>query len=346
VTTPVSPTTAPPVTVAPPERGWFRLIVGVVVALSVPIVAQLRLVVPIEQTILFIGPAMAACGLAAWWLGGRVVLFLAWGGLAAWMLSVRAPLAGPFDPISRGWALALAASFGVVSLLGPRKPFFPRALTATAMTFGIALMLLALGRGRFDDVGRTIADEFSRRLQLVTRAYEERARTPEWRSFTERFPGAANVVEEGEKQLPTIARTAITIFPALLGLQSLAMLALAWALFHRSSRTRIGPLLNQLSSFRFSDQLVWGLVVGVALLVVPNLREVRGLGLNLVVFFGALYALRGLGVLSWFLAPGKPTPVLLVIAACLAGPVVGVFSLGLGLADTWIDWRGRLRPAA
>jgi len=26
--------------------------------------------------------------------------------------------------------------------------------------------------------------------------------------------------------------------------------------------------------------------------------------------------------------------------------VVSVFSLGLGLGDTWIDWRGRARPAA
>jgi hypothetical protein len=58
-----------------------------------------------------------------------------------------------------------------------------------------------------------------------------------------------------------------------------------------------------------------------------------------------LYALRGLGVVSWFLAPGRPTPALLTLAACFAGPVAGLFALGLGLADTWIDWRGRLRPA-
>ena len=346
MTAPTTPTTAPQVTVAPPARSWFRLLVGVVVALSVPLVAQLRLVVPIEQTILFIGPGMAACGLVAWWLGGRFVLFAAWAVLAVWMVSLGSPVAGAFDPLSRGWAILLAASFGLVSLLRPRRPFLPRALAATALSFAVALLVLAVSRGRADDLGRTVADEFSRRLQLVTRDYDARSRTPEWRSFAERFPGAAAVVEEGERQLPALARGAISLFPALLGLQSLAMLTLAYALFHRTSRTRIGPLLRPLAEFRFSDQLVWGLVLGITLLVLPSLRDVRPLGLNLVVFFGALYALRGLGVLSWFLAPGKPTPVLLVIAACVAGPVVGVFSLGLGLADTWIDWRGRLRPAS
>lgn len=345
MTAPITPTTAP-AAVATPRTGWFRLLVALVLALSVPVIAQLRLLVPVEQTILFLGPAMAVCSLVAWWAGGRLLMFVAWGILAGWMLAMPIPGAGAFDPLSRGWALLLAAAFGLVSWTQPRRSFLPRALAATGLTFAVALVLIGLGRGRVDDVSRTVADEFSRRLQQVTDEYAARARTPEWREFTERYPGAASVVEQGEQQLPVITRIAITVFPALLGLQSLAMLCLAWAVFHRSSRTRIGPLLQPLSEFRFSDQLVWGVVLGVTLLVLPNLEEARGLGLNLVVFFGALYALRGLGVLSWFLAPGRPTPVLLVVAAMVAGPVVGVFALGLGLADTWIDWRGRLRPAS
>ncbi|MCC6318629.1 MAG: DUF2232 domain-containing protein [Gemmatimonadaceae bacterium] len=346
MTVPTTPSTASPIPVtSPAPRGWFRLLVAMVLALSIPVIAQLRLVVPVEQTILFLGPAMAACGLVAWWLGGRLLMFVAWGGLAVWMLSMSPPSAPSFDPLSRGWVLLVGAAFGVVSWMDPRRTFFPRALAATAIAYAVSLGILAVGSAEVQDVGRSVSDEFARRLAQVSDQYETRARTPEWRSFVERFPGAADVVEQGEAQLPTIARTSIGIFPALLGLQSLAMLALAYAVFHRSSRTRIGPLLRPLAEFRFSDQLIWGVVLGVTLLVLPRLGEAKGIGLNLVVFFGALYALRGLGVLSWFLAPGRPTPVLLVVAACLAGPVVGIFSLGLGLADTWIDWRGRLRPA-
>jgi hypothetical protein len=332
--------------VATPPRSWFRLLVGLLLAFSIPLVAQFRLVVPIEQTVLFLGPAMAASGLVAWWLGGRLLMFVAWGVLAVWMVSVKPADATSFDALSRGWVLLLAASFGLVSWMEPRRAFFPRALAATALTFAVSLAILGIADGQVQDVGRTVSEEFSRRLTQVSGQYEAFTRSPEWRSMSERFPGVTAVIEQGEARLPALARTSIGVFPALLGLQSLAMLALAYAVYHRSSRTRIGPLLRPLAEFKFGDQLVWGVVLGVTLLVLPGLQAARGVGLNLVVFFGALYALRGLGVLSWFVAPGKPTPVLLVIAACLAGPVVGIFSLGLGLADTWIDWRGRLRPAA
>jgi hypothetical protein len=308
-------------------------------------VAQLRLVVPIELTMLFIGPVMAACSLLAWWLGGRLWLVAAWTLLAVWMLTVRLGPTTPFDALARGWVLCLSASFGLVSLLGRTQPFFPRALAATAATFGVASILIMMSSAGIEGVATTVGDESFRRLQVVSEEFSRRSGTTEWQSFATQYPAAAAVVEKGETQLPDIARGALAVFPALLGLQSLAMLALGWALFHRVSRTRIGPPLHLLSEFRFGDQLVWGVVLGVTLMVVPTLQEARGFGLNVLVFFGALYALRGLGVLAWFVAPRRPTPVLLVVAACLAGPVVGVFTLGLGLADTWLDWRSRTRPA-
>ena len=154
------------------------------------------------------------------------------------------------------------------------------------------------------------------------------------------------MVDQGEAQMRAIPSFSAQLFPALLALESLALLGLAWSLYHRASRTRIGRPLQPLSAFRFNDQMVWGVVVGVTILILPTLREAQGVGLNLVGFFGVLYALRGLGVLDWFLAPRGIVRVLFFIAIFLAWPVVSVFSLGLGLGDTWIDWRGRARPAA
>lgn len=346
MTTPVPPTTTTPsATMARASRGWFRLLLGVVAAMSVPVVAQLRLIVPIERTILFIGPAMAASALVAWWLGGRAWLFAAWAILAGWMLALPTVGEPRFDVMTRGWVLVLAAAFGIVSWMRPGGAFFPRALAATALTFAIAGVLVLSSATTVEGIGQTISGEFAQRLDASVAAFARLMETQEWQQWAARYPGVTAMVQEGEQQLPTIANVGVMAFPALLGLQSLAMLALGWAVFHRSSRTRIGPLLSPLSEFRFGDQLVWGVVLGVTLLVIPALRVAWPVGLNLVVFFGALYALRGLGVLSWFLAPGKPTPMLLIVAACLAGPVVAVFATGLGLADTWIDWRGRMRPA-
>jgi hypothetical protein len=110
-------------------------------------------------------------------------------------------------------------------------------------------------------------------------------------------------------------------------------------------RARIGAPLARLREFRFNDQFIWGLVSGLALLVVPGLGPVRGLGANLLVFFGALYGLRGAGVALFFLAPGRVMTVVLVGASVVFSGAAGVIFVGLGLGDTWLDWRRRARPS-
>src|SRR5439155_3566679 len=152
-----------------------------------------------------------------------------------------------------------------------------------------------------------------------------------------------------------LSKAGLAVFPALLALQSLAALAIGWATYHRLGRARLGAPLGQLKEFRFNDQLVWGLIVGLTIVLLPTLAAMRGIGSNLLVFFAALYAVRGLGVLTWFMAPGALAitlgvgfvmllwPVLNVIAV-LAFMMLGVTAVALGLGDTWADWRNRARP--
>jgi len=161
--------------------------------------------------------------------------------------------------------------------------------------------------------------------------------------------------EQMESLLDAAARAGTRLFPALLALESLCAVALAWATYHRFSRTRLGPPLAPISQFRFNDQLVWGLIVGLTVLFVPTLADARPLGQNFVLFFGALFVLRGLGVLAWFLAPRRLTPLIVTAVVLLYVPVVNyvavlgltlllVVAFGLGLGDTWADWRSRARP--
>ena len=133
---------------------------------------------------------------------------------------------------------------------------------------------------------------------------------------------------------------------ALLGLESLLALGLGWAAYHRLSRVRIGPPLSALRTLRFNDQLVWGLVVGATLMLLPTLVEWRAVGANLICFFGTLYALRGVGVLAWWIPDrvAAALPLALFVLVVLLGPVVvlsvlmaATFVLGLG--DTWRDFR-------
>ena len=157
-------------------------------------------------------------------------------------------------------------------------------------------------------------------------------------------PGMDSLARESTERLRQLPPITARLYPSILALESLAVLALAWGLYHRVSRARIGAPLAPLKEFRFNDQLVWGLVLGITAVAVPTLKAFSTVGLNLLVFFGALYALRGLGVLAWFFAPGRLMVALTIGLAIFMWPLLGVFALGVGLGDTWLDWRSRPRP--
>ena len=78
----------------------------------------------------------------------------------------------------------------------------------------------------------------------------------------------------------------------------------------------------------------------------PGFAELRGAGVNLLVFFGGLYVVRGLGVLAWLFAPRRWAKVLLVVVGVLAWQLLAPFALAIGVGDTWLDWRGRTRPSS
>jgi len=220
----------------------------------------------------------------------------------------------------------------------------------------LALMLV-LGlsvRGPFTPsrAQRAMQVEFARRNSESMTAF---------RTFAKQYPDAAKSVaqlgtlEELDAGLKATSEAGVMLAPSLLLVESLIALALAWATYHRISRTRLGAPLGPLKDFRFNDQLVWGLIAGLTIVFVPALDFMEGAGRNLLLFFGALYAIRGFAVLSWFMRPGTLAVTLMVGFAMLWLPVLtpvavlgftllAVAAFGLGLGDTWADWRRRARP--
>lgn len=326
------------------KQGSWRLL-GVALAgfLLLPLIPIVRSIIPIEQTLMLLVPAVAVCALTGWKLGGRAALAFIWILLSVWMLVQSAgPPGTPYDRMARGWVLLLVASFGAVSLWSAATAFFVRALGAISLAAVVGFVIAMASPGGVARVKAAAGEELTRRSAESIEALHQLASTPTWASWSRRSPSLDQVAERSEAQLRAVPEHAAGLLPALLALESLAALALAWAIYHRLSPARIGPPLGPLKEFRFNDQLVWGLAVGATLYLLPPFVEGRTAGLNLLLFFGGLYLARGLGVMAW-MSRGKILVVAVVIMALLAPPILGALAIGLGLGDTWLDWRRRVR---
>jgi hypothetical protein len=229
-------------------------------------------------------------------------------------------------------------------------------MLALSVALFLAFAMSAMGPITVSEARKSIKKEYLRRnSEWMTQVNAAIGEHPvEWKQLTEKLPKLAELPAQTEQQLTLLSSGGVAVFPALLALQSLLGLALAWSIYHRLSRARLGAPLRPLRDFRFNDQLVWGLIVGLTIVFLPTLTMFRGVGRNLLVFFGALYAIRGLGVLAWFLAPGAFTATLAIGFGMLLLPIPQVIAsagillviiavFGLGLGDTWVDWRRRAR---
>lgn len=332
----------------PRERGWRSVVGGLVLLLVVPAMPPFSVVLPVTETALLLVPALAACALAGWKAGGRVVLAVLWVAFAAWIV-----LAGSSGSqhalLARGWGVLVAVAFGAWALLWPERSFLPRALASVALALLVGGLLSMVGPGGPAGVRQVVARETLRRADAFEADWNQRLASKDWAEFRTTNAESATWFEgtlaEQRVMVRRAAEQSPSLFPALLALETLAALGLAWALYHRVGRARIGAPLVRLREFRFNDQFIWGLVSGLLFLVVPGLGPAKDLGANLLVFFGALYALRGAGVALFLLAPGRVMTVVLVSVSVLFAGAAGVIFVGLGLGDTWLDWRRRARSS-
>jgi len=328
---------------APPrEQGWTRIVIALLAFLLLSHAPVVRAAAPVVDTLLLLVPALAACFIAGWRRGGSTALALAWAALAGLLLAIPATQGSEaYTDLARSWGVLVAGALGLVCILGWRRQFLGRALAAV----GIATLIAVIGMAFAPHAASRIEGVFAREFQLRNTA--ALAHWAEWFPGVSFAPAARDWAARRAIELQSASGTfAAPLYPALLALESLAACALAWGLYHRMSRARLGAAMAPFRFFRFSDELIWALVAGMTITVLPALDALRVVGANLVVFFGALYALRGFGVIAWF----YPQPTL---GAQLAASVVAVvllpvslpLAVGLGVTDTWIDWRRRVRTA-
>lgn len=299
-------------------RGWLRALGLLALATALSVVHPAVLVAVPFILLVFALP-------------GRRAMAVLVASLAAILV-----LGGPADSglwsLERGWGLLLGGWFAALTMSRPRAHFSSRAIGAVTGTFLVMVLFLLVRPGGWEIVDWT-----------VTSRMEE---------------GIATALEvmrlvRGEDALPQAFMTAVLetarlqgrIFPAMLGLASLAGLGVAWWLYLRLARREdrgVGPL----EEFRFNDQLVWVLITGLTLFLLGSSDGVSRAGVNAMVFMGGLYVLRGAGVVV-FLSGGVSVlgVLLLCVGMIFLAPVIIAGAMFIGLGDTWLDLRRRAGAA-
>jgi hypothetical protein len=257
---------------------------------------------------------------------------LFWLAVAA--AGVSATLAGSVTTgylLIRISGIALALIFVALSFRSQR-PVFPRALVAVLAATLVVCVWAALRGLSYPEVEAA----FTEMLRTSYRSLVEVGGTdPKARQDLEEF------VRPFLEAAPGIAR----LMPGLLALEALAGVLLAWLWHHRLSATPLGTAPGRFRDFRFNDHLVWGAIFTLGLVLIPLPSPGPQVAGNLLIVWVGLYAARGLAVIT---ALGAPAPVLLKLLAAglaiLLIPVALGACLALGLADTWLNIRGRLVP--
>ncbi len=168
-------------TPAAKRQSWRPLYWGLAAFLVCPFLPFFELIFPVQQTLMLLVPVIAACSIVGWKLGGRVALALIWIALSMWMLLQPAgPPGTQYDQMARGWAILLAASFGLVSLWSTAVPFFSRALFSVGLAVGIGFLIALSSPSGIARFQHAAEEELTRRVSSTIQKIEDGRNTPEW----------------------------------------------------------------------------------------------------------------------------------------------------------------------
>jgi hypothetical protein len=300
-------------------RGW-----GVAILLALA-TAVLSVVSP--ALLIFVPLALLLVGLPP----RRPVLLLAAAAVGAALFGRPEPDALWY--LERGWALLVAAWFLALVAVWPAGRFLPRALAAVGAATLSAALLFAASRGGWSRTDWTIAQQLRSGAADVVALWGPGLAGAEWGAQLQSAIYRASEVQAA-------------VYPALLALGSVAALGVAWWGYRRLALREPAPL-GRFREFRFPDVLVWLLIAGLVLVLLPLGEAAVRAGSNLLTFMAALYALRGLAVLVVLVgaAPGVLALVLGALAILFLYPLVVAATLVVGLSDTWLDLRARRRAA-
>ena len=299
-----------------PGKGWRRATLLAVVSLVTAVV---------QPSVLMAVPFLALA--AVFGLGGVATALVA--GLAMVVVVGGMPGDGLWF-IERAWAVLAAGFFVAITLLRPAADFSTRALGAVTGAAAVSAGVLGLRAGAWTTIDFTVRERMMGGADNAIEAMRL-------------LRGGDAVPATLVASLYEVVESQVSVFPALLALGTMGALGAAWWAYRRlraGDDQGIGPL----AGFRFNDHLVW-LFIGALLMLVSRGGDlVARFGANVAVFMGALYAVRGAAVVM-ALSGGLSAfgYVLVAMGLLFLPPLVLTGALVIGIGDTWLDARTRVR---
>jgi hypothetical protein len=289
-----------------------RVTLGAVLALATALVAMAD-AVALPLALLLAGAAQADRRVRTW----AGVALVATAGWIAWTGA-----ADPVSLLSHVSAVVGGALFVLLMRSGPR-PALESALLATAAAVAVGATL-ASGLG---------LDLRSTRLDLIHESFPK---------------DEASLAALSAAGLPE--SVLLVIFDATFVLALVAGQCVAWHWYRLLAAPADLPAPVPFREFRFSDHLIWLFLLGllgVTAQMMGALPAEASWPGTLLMVMAILYALRGVAVL-WPSSGPLPAPLLLLMVAGVLFLMKFVFPglLGLGVADTWFDFRRRAAAAS
>lgn len=306
------------------SRGW-ALVRAVALAIGVVIVSPANSLVLVTLTLAVLLLAFRPYDVRALLFAGLLIAL------------VFSDVRGDHEALwyaERGWTLMTAGGFVLATVFVQRRSLLLRGLGGLAAgAVGLALTAW-LRPSVLGQIDWAMKQRFQEAAMSAGRLVDA--------------AGGPGLTRQLQDALYQWAGTQEVVYPALLALATLSALAVGWYVVARFAGvvTALPPLRN----FRFEDGLVWVLLLSLGALVLPVGGEILDrVGGNAAVFLGALYLLRGAGVLMWVAAATLGTgwmAWLWALVALLLYPLAAGVALVLGVSDSWVDLRERVRQAA
>jgi hypothetical protein len=311
----------PPEPEAPREGRLGRVVVA---AVAFALIAPVGLVtLPLAVLALMSRPRTAAEVITA----GVATPFSLW-----WLLQ-PGTLA---DETSRAAAVIATATFVLATRYSNSSVTHRALLSAAVAAVGLAALFLA-GPWAWGDVRFWVEHRTSFAVRVIL--------APFWLRASASGGAGVALVSDLERWFESSVRFLADHYGAVLALQLMAGLGLAWVVYHRVMKHPIAAPAGRFRDFRFTEHIGWVAVAALTVVLVPRLAAAKLAAANLLLVTGALYALRGAAVAIFGLTAAggasAATALLAALAVVFILPAVVAGTIVLGVVDAGFDLRRR-----